>query len=69
MNEGISLIQIEKSRAPRIEPWGTPYLIDLTLDVAAFTHTICSLFVRTDVTRVRVAVGRPYNANFRTRRQ
>ena len=50
-------MSIEKSKRPRTEPCGTPYLRDCTLDAPALTHThthtISSLFIRKGVGRVR----------------
>ena len=48
---------MEKSNGPRTEPWGTPYLRNCTLDVDAFTCTVCFLSVRNDAGR-----DNPYTA-------
>ena len=50
-------MQMEKSNGPRTEPWGTPYLRNCTLDVDAFTCTVCFLSVRNDAGR-----DNPYTA-------
>ena len=58
---------MEKSNGPRTEPWGTPYLMDLTLDVDAFTCTVYFLSVRNDTSRICFSGDSPYTTNFRRR--
>ena len=41
-----SLIYNMNNRGPRIDPWGTPHVIDLIVDTKVFTLVNCSLLVR-----------------------
>ena len=43
MSKGRSLINIKKSRVPKIDPWGTPHNIFSDSDNVLFTKTFCFL--------------------------
>ena len=41
-HRGKSLIKMPNSKGPRIDPWGTPHVIDVSWEYVPFTSTHCS---------------------------